>query len=162
MTTIAYKDGLLAADTRVTARATHSGTWSKITELKNGAILACSGATRFQRWLGRALQELGNFDIEDGMHFDLDCPSEAIAKDEPDCSVMLIRHDGAHFELDGWIAFRLDAPFYAIGSGAQFAMGAMAAGVDARKAVQLASSIDLCSGDGIEEIIFPRSRPNSD
>lgn len=45
-------------------------------------------------------------------------------------------------------------PFYAIGSGADFAMGAMAAGKCAKEAVAIAAKLDAWSGGEIDAVEF--------
>jgi hypothetical protein len=44
----------------------------------------------------------------------------------------------------------LDVPFWAIGSGGDYAFGAMAMGADSKKAVEVAIKFDICSGLGID------------
>lgn len=60
------------------------------------------------------------------------------------CSMLAITHDGTIWHYTGTYSFvlRNDVPF-AIGSGAQFALGAMAFGADAKEAVLIASRYDL-------------------
>jgi len=47
-----------------------------------------------------------------------------------------------------------DKPFYAIGSGADYAIGAMAMGATAKEAVEIASKFDIHTGMGIDELHF--------
>jgi ATP-dependent protease HslVU (ClpYQ) peptidase subunit len=48
----------------------------------------------------------------------------------------------------------MNEPRWAIGSGAEFAMGAMYAGATAEQAVQIATTLDVYTGMGIEKICF--------
>jgi len=54
------------------------------------------------------------------------------------------------FNLTSWVL--VDKPYYAVGTGAQFALGAMHAGKSAAKAVEYASELDPSSGLGVTEI----------
>lgn len=54
------------------------------------------------------------------------------------------------YNLGGWIF--VDKPYYSIGSGSQFALGALAIGKGASKAVEIASGLDPGSGFGVTEI----------
>ena len=45
-------------------------------------------------------------------------------------------------------------PFFAIGSGAMIAMGAMAKGATAKEAVLTAALFDFSCGDGVDEVRF--------
>lgn len=45
---------------------------------------------------------------------------------------------------------RIDMPHWAIGSGADYALGAMAMGADARTAVEVASRYDIGTGLGVD------------
>ena len=52
------------------------------------------------------------------------------------------------WEVDGPIEF--DAPFYVIGSGWKFALGALESGASAKKAVEVASKYDPATGGDVE------------
>lgn len=131
MTTIAYKDGLLASDSRRT-RGNHivPGTLAKIARV--GACL-CGGAG-YTTHLLKVFEALG---ADEDMPEWGDGESEAILV-EADGSVWTYEGDGV------WIPF--DGEFIAIGSGSEYAYGAMAAGADAREAVKIAKRFDSMSG----------------
>jgi ATP-dependent protease HslVU (ClpYQ) peptidase subunit len=137
MTTIVYRDGVLAADSRA-YRGDKSplGTKVKIHRLPDGSMFGsssnCVGAdTLLRRW------------VEEG------CPPQKSGDIKPDSfEMILIRPNGevffAHdnFDLSG----PLEAPFFAIGSGEQYALGALEMGADAVKAVEVACKLDVWSG----------------
>jgi hypothetical protein len=55
-----------------------------------------------------------------------------------------------NYNLNGWTF--VDKPYYSIGSGSHFAMGAMAVGKGSAKAVAVACEMDPATGLGITEI----------
>ena len=132
MTTIAFKDGVLAADSHIACGGLRSGTAQKIFEHGGGAI-AGAGAyaefLRFKDW------------IVDGAD-----PEKRPELKESD--LIWIKPDGSvvEFEPTGQLAY--EAPFYALGSGRELAIGAMAAGASAEEAVRIA--IDWSQGSGGE------------
>lgn len=137
MTTIAYRGGVLAADSRAySGGAAPIGAKVKIHRLPDGTLFGVSsnnvGAdTLLRRWVEGGCQPAESGDLK------------------PDSfSVLLIRPDGAVFyandNLD--LSGPLSAPFFAIGSGKEAALGAMVMGADARRAVEVACELDMWSG----------------
>ncbi|WP_426287520.1 hypothetical protein [Luteibacter sp. E-22] len=133
MSTIAYRDGVMAADTRAYGgRGEPSpGRKRKIHKLDDGSVVGVSTATlglseRFVAWLK------GGGDPKD---FD----------DKFDLRAVLVKPDGALYVADDTPYFSgpMETDFYAIGSGACYAMGAMAMGATAEEAVRVA-----CEHDG--------------
>lgn len=130
MTTIVYRDGVLAADTRMIAGTAIIGSIAKIVRRDDGAL--CGGAGHasvvqaFQRWF---------LDGEEG-----DPPVE----DETKMFVISPKGNVEMFEVDGTIEWR--APYFAMGSGKEFALGAMYAGASAEEAVKAAMKFDPYSG----------------
>ena len=51
--------------------------------------------------------------------------------------------------------YLINAPFWAAGSGADYAIGAMAMGANAREAVEIASTYDVFSGCGVDVEVMP-------
>lgn len=143
MTTIVYRDGVLAADSRA-YRGDKSplGTKVKIHRLWDGSLFGassnCVGAdTLLRRW------------VEEG------CPSQKSGDIKPDSfEMILIRPNGevffAHDNLD--LSGPLEAPFFAIGSGEQYALGALEMGADAVRAVRVACEFDVWSDGQILSI----------
>lgn len=140
MTTIAYKDGILAADTCVTDSGAICGTATKLARAPNGAIAGASGnlasCAKFLSWFARDF----------GM-------VEKVAKIEGNSAALIIDKDGTVHTLDaGYPAFIINAPFHAIGSGSRIALGAMAAGASAEEAVRIACGIDDGTREPVETL----------
>lgn len=133
MTTIAYRDGVLAADTMVSRDGMVSGYTVKVE--RRGPIFAayagnCAMGQAFLDWFRKGMKG------DPPPMVDGDCS----------CAGILIADD-AIIEWSGqprpdWIK----APFAAWGSGAQFALGAMAFGATAESAVYAAMTLDHGTG----------------
>lgn len=133
MTTIAYRDGVLAADSLVnSSNGASCGTVHKIGKVGGHKLLwGFSGdLARMEAFVAWANGK------RDG-----DPPTWG-----DDCGVgILVNHQGPReWWGDGWAQY--DAPFYAWGSGERIALGAMWAGADAARAVEIAANIDSQSG----------------
>ena len=137
MTTIAYRDGVLAADTLVTENGYRVGSVQKIGCIK-GVLFGVAGVmahmVAFKDW------------IRSGMKGDP--PSVASVSDDGGATALVIYGDSVLcWDCDRWDIMR--TPFYAIGTGAKAAMGAMQAGADAEAAVRAAMALDISSGGEI-------------
>lgn len=79
---------------------------------------------------------------------------------EADFEVLVLRHSGL-FEVDKYCHLsKVMNKFYAVGSGAKAAMGAMHMGADARRAVEIACKIDPYSAPPIYTMsLTPSSKP---
>jgi len=147
VTTIAYRAGILAADSRTTTHTDAGGARVFICEklfrksiLVNGAqqevILATAGETFsglvFVDWLGSGKD-----------------PPDNLIHGDADFSVLVLQADGL-YEWDKWCrGEKVLNEFYAIGSGAKAAMGAMYMGAGAAKAVEVSCLIDPYSAPPI-------------
>lgn len=140
MSVVVYRDGLLAADTRAYGGPyqTSPGRKTKIYSLDDGARIGITSAVigmpeRFVAWLkaGAIPKEFG--------------------EPAPDLRAMLIKPDGKLFLADDGLHFSgpIDSEYYAIGSGAAYAMGAMAMGASADEAVKVACKFDLHCGEPV-------------
>lgn len=132
MTTIAYRDGVLAADTLVTANNMRSGFLTKIARQGRLLVGFCGRSANyeaFRNWLAAGMN--GSFKSEDG-------------------NVFVIPPEGpAIIWGDGDTPWRETAPFWALGSGEAPALGAMQAGASAEEAVKAAIALDVWSGGEI-------------
>jgi 20S proteasome alpha/beta subunit len=130
MTTIVYRQGVLAADTRMIQGTAIIGDFVKIVRREDGAL--CGGAgdaavvQAFQRWF---------LDGEEG-----DPPVEENTK----ALILRRRKPIELFECSGAIEWR--PPYVAIGSGKEFALGAMFRGATAVQAVKAAMHFDPGTG----------------
>lgn len=135
MTTVAYRDGVIASDSQVSSGDTIVGFTPKC-GIINGVLYGFSGAMAlgqaFEAWLRR------------GMNGD----PPAMEKSGLAAKGLVV-HDGIilSWESGGWD--RLHAPYYAIGSGRDHALAAMAVGACAVKAVEAACKHDVWSGGPI-------------
>lgn len=148
MTTIAYRDGVLAADTWARSGWTRAGDVTKIVQV--GAVLAgaCgSGAIckAFLDWVRRGcvgLPDMGPSDDKEGVRSGtgvLVLPDDGIVQFDPGVPPMLLR-----------------PPFLAMGSGGPIALGAMAVGASAEAAVGAALIWDGGSGGHVVVLQRPR------
>lgn len=131
MTTIAYKDGVLAADTRVTQGDTIHPDASKIVSSYPGAVAFCGHVKVIQMYRSQARKDFQKLPDEGW---------EAITT-----GGFLIDADGAHLRIK-------DGDFWAIGSGAHLALGAMAAGATPEEAVRIAARFDTGTNDDVEVV----------
>jgi ATP-dependent protease HslVU (ClpYQ) peptidase subunit len=133
MTTVAYKDGVMAADSVITDGVLKSGRLWKITRHDaSGALLGVAGkVTEIVDYLNY----FRRYGITKTKKFSLLESTGLIAT--VDGTVMLVE--------DSTI-YPIEEEFFAIGSGAAIAMGAMRCGVSAIIAVKIACEIDLHSG----------------
>lgn len=129
MTTIAYRAGIMAADTCVTDRCCRVGTIAKIWRRDDGALAGMSGAADdmavFRKW------------FLDGA----DAPYPAIIHDSEGILVLPGGQVLGYFKSG--IGIEIEADFFAIGSGFKAALGAMHAGADAAEAVRIAALLDV-------------------
>jgi hypothetical protein len=141
MTTIAYRNGVLAADSRCTYEDPSAGTqvfkceklFRKSIPNAEGqmeeVILATQGETfsgmLFVDWYGSGKE-----------------PPELLIHGDAEFTVLILKKDGL-YEVDRWCRpIKVLEDFYAVGSGSKAAMGAMFMGADAAKAVDVACKID--------------------
>lgn len=132
MTTIAYRDGVLAADSLVTLGETAlPGATKKITRLPSGDLFGFCGA------------------LADGMML-----LKALLDEEEDLptwrggttGVLIEKKTGRISVYEGHGPFIYEpARFGAWGSGMEFALGALAAGASAEQAVKIATKFDINS-----------------
>jgi hypothetical protein len=141
MTTIAYRDGVLATDSR-------AGSWTMEGHAVKGhrfgrCLVAAAGsaahAQAFYEWVRTGMvgdAPMGNPDKDDynatGFIF---MPCGRIVKFQPGCPPLT-----------------LTAPFYAYGSGGYVALGAMEAGATAEQAVMAAAKWDAGTGGPIRTL----------
>lgn len=156
MTTIAYRGGVLAADTGVTVNGSKMGTLVKVWRRPDdGALAGAAGSAgfsaAFRKWFLTPEKERGK-------------PPEPINDDR-------IFDRGVVFHADGRIevheaggSFDVSTTYYAFGNGSDVALGAMFAGADAPTAVAAAiehnpytfGEITVLTHSGVA----PGARPN--
>lgn len=143
MTTLAYKAGVLAFDSRVTAGDTVYGGAVKGRKT-NKYLMAVAGdwqdAEAFMDW------------VEDGAVWD-DRKKYGLADREVEISAIVVNKKGQVLLYGSRLyPMIIDALFYAEGSGAPFALGAMSAGATAAQAVKIAAKFDTGTGGTVREL----------
>lgn len=135
MTTIAYRDGVMAADTRAySATRFPVGQKVKIKRLDDGTLIGCSSVVPGQ---GEA--------VINWYAAGADPTAPPIV--ESKTSLLAIKPNGeVFFANDSWfISGPLTGEFFAIGSGNEYALGAMAMGASAERAIEIACDLDVWS-----------------
>ena len=133
MTTIAYRDGVIAGDSLVSEQGLIVGTMTKVG--KRGPILfGCAGDAAFAKafldWIAGGMQG--------------DCPQTPREDAQG-----IIAYDGHILSFMSHGIDRMKADYYAIGSGQRAALGAMAVGATAEEAVRAVVKTDCYSGGEI-------------
>ncbi len=142
MTAIAYRGGILAADTQQIAGRIREGFSAKIMRRADGAMAGASGRAdicwQFLEDFGRG-GDPGSF--------------RPTVKDDEDFSGLWITHDGVVWDCTPQGAYPAgDCPWNVLGSAYAFLHGAMAAGASAEQAVRLA--IEHCADCGGEVTVL--------
>lgn len=148
MTTIAYKDGVLAADSCETVEGEDSGTYKGLC-LK----IFCVGAFRvalqgdsspgmvWLAWFRSVAEKTVN-----NQYILWPTPPEMVDRfldHGADFTAVVLCPNKRLFIYDEWgLPIEVSEPFYAVGSGAKAARGAMAAGAGAVAAVEAACVVD--------------------
>ena len=146
MTIIAYRDGVLAADSLSTNQGTKLGAMKKIWRTSKGRIAICGDygdALKAARWIERGMvgSPPSSNDPAD--------PGAAIWL--PDRGDPLIVENGTVQDLD-------EAPYHAWGSGARIALGAMHQGASAEEAVEAAIAHCVICGGPVQALEPRRKR----
>lgn len=138
MTTIAYRDGIMAADTQTTAGDIDRGSCQKIWRLSDGSLLGIAGQIGFED----AVMEW----IAAGARWQ----DRPIMPEGATVFGLLIKPNGsaAVFSKE-FVLQRIEGPFHAQGSGNELAIGAMGFGATAAEAVAVAMKFDVYTGGRI-------------
>jgi ATP-dependent HslUV protease subunit HslV len=147
VTTIAYCDGVLAADTQMTCSDGSRWRVTKLERLPDGSIVGFSGDSklipRLVRWISRGMT----------------ARNRPRFKDDDVAEVLLVKPDGTVWLVDtSLVPERITSAQAAIGSGGPYAMGAMACGRDAEAAVNIACLFDSSSSPPVETMSIEKER----
>lgn len=147
MTTIAFREGIIAADSQYTYESEAGGNrkhpcpklFRKTIKSGESVIIATQGdgsaGLVFVDWYGSGKK-----------------PPVVISHNLPDFTCLVLRKGGL-FEYDAYCRpYEITLPFYAIGSGANAALGAMHMGASAVQAVEIACQIDSYSMGPVVEM----------
>lgn len=143
MTTIAYRDGIIAADLQ-SGNGNRGGTMHKIGRDKIGSLIGGCGDAPMVYQLVRWFVE--------GRQNPMPPVYGKFGNDDYDVHAFIIDPDKRTYRVEPAGVFEIMAEYLAMGSGSAYALGAMAAGADARKAVECATLHDIHTGMGIETL----------
>lgn len=140
MTTITARDGVMAGDSRITDGDDNdtgfvvSGSERKIFRLRDGRLFGGSG------------------DSEEIDILKLSLKKNHFTPHLSHVNGIVIFPDKTTFLYQGKLWTKIREPFYAIGSGAGYAMAAMYAGADAIEACKIGAMMDPFSGGRIRHL----------
>ena len=138
MTAIAYRDGIMAADSLSTAGGVVQGVSPKIIKNRSGDIAGVAGEGSL---CANFLQAF--IDGEEEVFL----KSMPPASDREGISTIIVRADGQVFHGYAGGMYPMDALFHADGCAHAMVIGAMAAGASAEEAVRIACEYDTrCRG----------------
>lgn len=155
MTTIAYRDGVIAADSRVTVHTEAGGTRKHLcTKLYRKKVT--EGRKTFDVVIGTAGESFSALVFVDWYGTGKPMP-DSLRELGGDFTCLILRPDGL-YEADVYCRpEKIIEDFYAIGSGSKEAMTAMRCGKSAVEAVRLAAMSDPYTGGRIvSESLEPR------
>lgn len=132
MTTIAFKDGIMAADSAITGDGVLWGYSDKIFKRTDSKfVIGVSGPveniSRIQNWCDTqsSIGSLDSISLSDNVDLLIvDCNTQQL------------------YLFQNGVVFGFNQPIMAIGTGREFALGAMAAGATAEQAVEIARYYD--------------------
>lgn len=137
MTTIAYRKGLMAADSRAYSGSAESvGIKDKVFKLIDGRLLGVSSNCL---GIGVLVRDW----ILDGMKQD----KVPLTRNKDDFDALLVSPDGTAFIINGlWMpSGPIKANYFSIGTGSHYAKAAMRLGCTAVQAVDIACELDIWS-----------------
>jgi ATP-dependent protease HslVU (ClpYQ) peptidase subunit len=142
LTTVAYRDGVLAADSLATRHDVRIGSIAKLQRLPNGDRLALLGS------VGEAMSLRGWY-VKATVDGRADDPGEVPASSNS--ALVVVKASGALLVFeDGNCHPAPDSPFHAWGSGEALALGALSMGASAAQAVAVAIERDVFSGGDVQ------------
>jgi len=148
MTTIAYRGGVMAADSRAYAGDKHPiGSKTKLKRLPDGSLFGVSSSkVGTPEALYRAVATVG-------VHHDLG--------QEYDADALVVKRNGSVWYYSSGLGFTgpLAGEYFAIGSGRTAALAAMIMHADAVRAVEIAIEIDVWSGPPVTSLRLGDDQP---
>ena len=135
MTTIVYRDGVMASDSQITDRGIVVAEEKKIIRY-DGTLIGVAGNldadAAFLEWV--KFEQTDKPDLKNS-----------------DFEALVVRQDGTMLWYGvNLIPLKMTSPYIAIGSGFHVAMGALHLGANAKEAVQVACDLDVLSGGTIQ------------
>lgn len=151
MTTVAWDGKSMAADRQMTLGSMrHTNTQSKILQGTYHGMPALFAGAGTKVYSAAVIEWLL-----------LGMPDERKPEmpESPDSfAVFVVTELGLHLFVDSLRAIPLGVTKYAIGTGEDYARGAMAAGASAKRAVEIACEFDINSGMGVDVLTLRKSK----
>jgi ATP-dependent protease HslVU (ClpYQ) peptidase subunit len=145
MTIVAWDGYTLAADKRMNTEGGPGATVRKIAQLSNGSLVGWAGGLAFAQSVIKWLDAGADRELANEAWFEHEDMAVQVIMIAPDKSVWLYEH------ID---PVPVEDRFYAIGSGAPYAIVAMDLGQTAYQAVQMACKYDAMCGYGIDSLVL--------
>lgn len=143
MTTVAFDGDRLCADTKLVTASGQILYRSKLVQ-GFGYRAACCGDVGVSRWMELQLRN------GSPIHALLQNWPRLGTPDDTQADMLLVTPRQIFLIAGGSVVEIKHRKFHAIGSGGEYALGAMSAGCDARKALEVAALIDAFTGGDIE------------
>lgn len=154
MTTIAYKNGIMAGDRNINTDDMLLETADKIFRIKSpltpnhAQIIGLAGdmadIALCVEWM--------NSNQAPELKGALQLPPALQSSDRGGFVAIVITGRGILYTTASDVFNKTKAPFYAIGTGRRLALGAMAAGATAEEAVRIASQFDVYTGSEVDTL----------
>ncbi len=141
MTTIAYKDGILVADTQLTMGGMKFKSDPKIVILPNGVVFSASGPTN-------VIMEAVQFFSKP----DWDKKLDEAPKTKKTIEIILVSKGRVYYCYNNCLPVPLEHRFWSIGSGWQIAASAMHMGLSAEEAVKFAGELNIHTNQEVQVV----------
>ena len=141
MTTVAYRDSVMAADSACFGSSLYQGEVDKLWVLPSVGLVGCCGE------IGAMIQ------VIDWLQGKVDRGKKPELPDDCDFEGLVVDPQGQVLHYDRHLVpIRITNAFHAIGSGRKLALGAMEAGASAEQAVRIACRYDHISREPVKTI----------
>lgn len=149
MTTIAYRDTIMACDSQVTASETRYAKAKKIRKLADGSLLGVCGDWPAAYRLLTGVREDGTV-------------PPSLLEATKGATGLLVRTDHSTWGIEGGTnggLYPVSGPFLSDGSGFVIALAAMMGGADAKRAVAIACELDVNSSGPVHTEVLGEMKP---
>lgn len=145
MTTIAYRDGVMAADSQGTNNGLHAADRTKVYDINGWLLGGCGASSQLDEYLAWFRDSCKDGKLRKA-------PDYLQTSGDNGYTVLLVnKKTRAMYQVaDGLWPFRIKGKYAATGSGMSLALGAMAMGGTAKQAVQAAIKHDVYSSGSIK------------
>ena len=147
MTTIAYKDGILASDTQLTWENERHYTRKIAVLPRTGIVIACAGGAKTER----KAHDIFN---------DPAWKSLDLSKKAKEFSALLFDDSELYLLTGDYIPIPVTDAYIAIGTGAPYALAAMSLGCSAADSIKVASKFDVNTNDIVDTYDIAKQQTN--